>query len=628
MVETIGRRILEVFDAPTERVRFRSSSNVEDAVEFNGAGLYDSTSVCVADDFDGDSSGPSLCQAFKNNERGVARGLRKVWASLWNFRAYEERAFYGIPQELVGMAVLVNRAFVLEQANGVAFTGNPTNPLDRRYVVTVQLGEESVVSPEPGILPEKDVIEVENGAVVRILRAVPSSLLPRDNYVLSVEELTELGQLMSHIDENLPLETENYDRSNFLLDLEFKIEDTGELAVKQVRPFLLTSPAPPSPTFEFMIPSRTMACGMFDQGRGPEVEHERKSTLVFKSGPLTLPTAVDSFSAELIEELVFGPDRQVAQPSAPGLFELQKIDAGGDELIYRFRFEQEFTLPDGEVMIVELSQLDFRADECTTEGESRTLDADILTDGLFLRSSIVVDEHFVDVVYSACGHETLPFWEINAQLADGTELLLQERFRPEPRRDFGPASLTFGAVDIAGEHHETADYFELVYSAVRHNEHVIHWVIFDHPVTMEGLSAPVKVAELHGPVEIENLGPEGFYRDESFNVIAELEVVSYERQRVTVDPSPRFQRGDVDANGNVTFPDAIGLLRYLFVSGAGPTCQKSADADDNGRVNVADAITIILHLFAGRQSLPPPFGNCGLDTTQDDLTCDDYLGCG
>ena len=626
LIETITDRLLEVFAAPSERVRFRSSSNVEDAVEFNGAGLYDSTSVCLADDLDGDGFGPSACQAFKNDERGIARGLRRVWASLWNFRAYEERAFYGIPQELAGMAILVNRAFVLEQANGVAFTGNPTNPLDRRYVVTVQLGEESVVSPEPGVLAEKDVIEVENGEVVRILRAVSSSLLPRDNYILSTDQLRELGLLMWHIDQNFPLETSIYERSDFLLDLEFKIESTGELAVKQVRPFLLTNPAPPTPTFEFMVPAGTMACGMFDQGRGPVVEHERKSTVLFKPGPLSLPTSVDSFSGELIEEVIFGPDQQVAEPVGAGLFEIQVLD-GDDQATYRFRFEQEFVLPGGQPLIVELSQLDFRADECTTEGERRTLDADTLTDGLFLRSSVMEQDHFVDVVYSACGHATLPVWEIEAELADTTRLVLRERFRPEPLKDFGPASLVFGAVDIAGAHYESSDYFDLVYSAARHNEHIVHWVVFDQPVTMDGVESRIKVVELQAPVPNENLGPKAFYLDENFSVIGEVAVLSYERQRVTIDPSPRFQRGDVDANGDVTFPDAVAVLRYLFNGGSTPSCQKSADADDDGRLTVADPIWIILHLFAGRQSLPPPFGDCGVDTTQDPLSCTDYPSC-
>lgn len=58
------------------------------------------------------------------------------------------------------MAVLVSRAFLDEEANGVAFTGNLNNPLDGRFVVTVQKGESSVVSPEPGEIAERNLLSV------------------------------------------------------------------------------------------------------------------------------------------------------------------------------------------------------------------------------------------------------------------------------------------------------------------------------------------------------------------------------------------------------------------------------------------------------------------------------------
>ena len=97
LVTRIAVQIARVFGSTSAAVRFRSSSNVEDALEFNGAGLYDSTSACAADDLDTDREGPSRCDGSRDVERGVARALRVVWSSLWNFRAFEERAFWGIP---------------------------------------------------------------------------------------------------------------------------------------------------------------------------------------------------------------------------------------------------------------------------------------------------------------------------------------------------------------------------------------------------------------------------------------------------------------------------------------------------------------------------------------------------
>ena len=53
---------------------------------------------------------------------------------------------------------------------------------------------------------------------------------------------------------------------------------------------------------------------------------------------------------------------------------------------------------------------------------------------------------------------------------------------------------------------------------------------------------------------------------------------------------------------------------------------ESADANDDGRVNLSDAIVTLLHLFGGR-TLPPPFGDCGVDPTTDDLDCREFPGC-
>jgi hypothetical protein len=75
------RRIEEVFGRAGGMVRFRSSSTMEDLLEFNGAGLYDSTSACAAADLDLDGRGPSHCDPSQPDERGIERALKRVWAS-------------------------------------------------------------------------------------------------------------------------------------------------------------------------------------------------------------------------------------------------------------------------------------------------------------------------------------------------------------------------------------------------------------------------------------------------------------------------------------------------------------------------------------------------------------------
>ena len=72
----------------SERYIFRSSTNAEDLAGFNGAGLYESVVV------PGDAS----------NEV-IANALRRVWASVWLQRAYEEREWFRIEHDAVCLRV-------------------------------------------------------------------------------------------------------------------------------------------------------------------------------------------------------------------------------------------------------------------------------------------------------------------------------------------------------------------------------------------------------------------------------------------------------------------------------------------------------------------------------------------
>lgn len=89
------------------KIRFRSSTNVEDSDVFVGAGLYDSFSGCTMDDTDGNEIGPSHCDETKEDERGVYRAIKKVFASFYNLNAYLERLRFGVVEDEAGMAVLV-----------------------------------------------------------------------------------------------------------------------------------------------------------------------------------------------------------------------------------------------------------------------------------------------------------------------------------------------------------------------------------------------------------------------------------------------------------------------------------------------------------------------------------------
>ena len=241
---------LRSFDAEA-KIRFRSSTNVEDSEQFVGAGLYDSFSACLLDDLDSDLKGPSHCDPSKSKERGVFRAIRKVFASFYNENAYLERLRHGINEESVGMGLLVHHSFPDEQelANGVA-TVEIRQRADggKSFVATfvTQWGADSVTNPDTDFLPEvvilsDDVLELQSH----------SSLVPIDETVMEWErEYRELFELLRRA-------TREYEsvfevKGRLLLDFEYKKMAPGELVVKQIRVIPQPLPVAP-PTIESLV---------------------------------------------------------------------------------------------------------------------------------------------------------------------------------------------------------------------------------------------------------------------------------------------------------------------------------------------------------------------------------------
>jgi pyruvate, water dikinase len=210
---------------PGTRVRFRSSTNAEDVSGFNGAGLYTSKS--------GDPNDPDY---------PVDEAIKKVWSSVWRYRAYEEREYYGIDHRNIGMALLVHRSFPDEDANGVAVTGNifDTSGLEPAFYVNVQLGEESVVLPDPGVTTDQYIhYYTLPGQPVTYL--AHSSLVDDGDTVLDLEQTHALGEAMQSIHLHFAPAYGTTPGVFYAMDLEFKFDSTAgngpELYVKQARPY-------------------------------------------------------------------------------------------------------------------------------------------------------------------------------------------------------------------------------------------------------------------------------------------------------------------------------------------------------------------------------------------------------
>lgn len=202
------------------RMRFRSSTNAEDLGNFTGAGLYTSKSG------DWDPTGEDIEEA-----------IQKVWASVWYARAWEERAYWGIEHTDVGMAMLVNPTYQDEQANGVAITGNifDTSGLEPAFYINAQVGEYSVVKPDPGVTTDQVLYyyAMPGQPVVYIRR---SNLIPEGETVLSSAELYGLGSALDAIHRHF-YPVYGADASFYAMDTEFKVTQDGRLEIKQARPY-------------------------------------------------------------------------------------------------------------------------------------------------------------------------------------------------------------------------------------------------------------------------------------------------------------------------------------------------------------------------------------------------------
>ncbi len=241
------------FDA-NEKIRFRSSTNMEDTEHFVGAGLYDSYSGCVADDQDSDDVGPSLCDATKAGERGVFRAIRKVYASFYNTNAYLERLRHGVDEAQVGMALLIHPSFPdeIELANGVA-TGDSTS-YSTTYELATQAGAVSVANPEGGATPELVSIYASSLGIYPTFLS-GSSLVPLGGKVLDwPDEYEELGSLLKSVSDLFA--TLNPSLTRFLLDFEYKKVAPGDLVVKQVRQLPLPDPDARWPVYLVDEPSK------------------------------------------------------------------------------------------------------------------------------------------------------------------------------------------------------------------------------------------------------------------------------------------------------------------------------------------------------------------------------------
>ena len=212
----------------TTPLRYRSSSTAEDVGGFTGAGLY-----------------TSKTGALDSTEQPPLRAIRKVWASVWFLRGFQERDYRQVDQKAVGMAILAHPAFKHETASGVAQTANSYDPkgFNPGFVINVQLNDGSVTLPEPGVTTDQMIYyyDAPNQPITYIQH---SNLVAKGETVLSDDQVNELGNSLLKIREFFapaygppPSDPTAW----YALEVDFKFDQPpGEkkplLKIKQARP--------------------------------------------------------------------------------------------------------------------------------------------------------------------------------------------------------------------------------------------------------------------------------------------------------------------------------------------------------------------------------------------------------
>jgi hypothetical protein len=138
----------------------RSSSNVEDLPNFSGAGLYDTV-------------------ANVKEEEKLFEAVKTVWASLWNFQAYEARERASVDHSKAYMAVLIQEGVNADSA-GVMITTDPFDADNRGAIYISAKRGLGIKVVEGKRIPEQLIYLPRANAVKVLTRSEEESLLTFD----------------------------------------------------------------------------------------------------------------------------------------------------------------------------------------------------------------------------------------------------------------------------------------------------------------------------------------------------------------------------------------------------------------------------------------------------------------
>jgi hypothetical protein len=138
----------------------RSSSNSEDLPNFSGAGLY--TTV------------PNV-----RGEQELIDAIKKVWASLWNFEAYEARERASVDHSKIFMAVLLQEG-INSESSGVMISTDPFDTENKGAIYISAKRGLGIKVVEGQRIAEQIIYRPRTNAVKVLTRSAEDSLLTFD----------------------------------------------------------------------------------------------------------------------------------------------------------------------------------------------------------------------------------------------------------------------------------------------------------------------------------------------------------------------------------------------------------------------------------------------------------------
>jgi rifampicin phosphotransferase len=142
-------------------VYVRSSSNAEDTGNFSGAGLYSSVENVTEDE-------------------KIIEAVKTVWASVWNYKAYEARERNFVEHSDTYMAVLIQSGVKMDNG-GVMITKDPYDKENKGAVyISATWGHNVGVTSEKKAIPEQILFSPKSNSVQVLTRSDQETMFVPD----------------------------------------------------------------------------------------------------------------------------------------------------------------------------------------------------------------------------------------------------------------------------------------------------------------------------------------------------------------------------------------------------------------------------------------------------------------